>query len=363
MVDTQCDAGTTDSALQILLSSHSALQNVVAFIGPDCGEAAKTAAAATAADERAFPIISAGATASSLSNSSIYPTFARVVPASNIYDTSVLYAAAKYSWATKTQNRAGIVFTAPDSMGEEAAAAMNETAKMLGINIIAGASFPRNSSADIILSAVAVLQQSSVETVIIAAPVPETRGGFAAIATLRANESHWAPRMILSNEAIGAESQNFPATLNGAQGYLTVLPGPYPLCSTTAAFNAKFPGANRWATFAYDSVLLLAYAVAAAVAEADEQKNEVTPAAVSAQLRLVTVLDGVTGKIYILPGTNDRGGATRLEVMNLQGENVTAQHDFAVVGECICDAATYPPLTAHVFHGEIQWPPFASSSI
>ena len=41
-------------------------------------------------------------------------------------------------------NRAGIIFTSPDSMGTEAAAAINSTAAALGINIVVGASIPRN---------------------------------------------------------------------------------------------------------------------------------------------------------------------------------------------------------------------------
>ena len=144
-----------------------------------------------------------------------------------------------------------------------------------------------------------------------------------------------------------------------AKGYLTVLPGPYP--STAASeFAAAFTAAtgraeaNKWATFAYDSVLLLAAAIAQA--KKTNPSARATLESVANAARSVTVTSGITGTAYIVPGTNDRGGLTRLELQNLQGPNVTAQQDFAVVGECLCDPETESGVIAHAYHGEIVWP-------
>ena len=158
-VDTMCDPTVAAAAVADLLDDEAAMADVVGFLGPDCGEAAEAAATATAEDGRGLVVVSAGATASSLSDPAAYPTFVRVVPAAALYDSAVVYAAARYGFVTRAGNRAGVVFTAPDAMGEEAAAAMNATAAALGLRVGAGSSFPRNSSAAAVEAAGDVLRR------------------------------------------------------------------------------------------------------------------------------------------------------------------------------------------------------------
>ena len=354
VLDTKCDGDVAaDLVGQYLAQTPS--KKLIAFLGPDCGEAAVSGTNAAAADGGGLTIISAGATADSLGNSTDYPNFVRVAPAAALYDSSVVYTAARFSWFRDA--KAGIVYT-NDTMGTGSAAAMNATAQALGVQVVVGVSIARNSASADVLESVAMLKKGGAETIFIAAPVPETRSVFSALHNLS-----WAPLAVLSNEAVGGEMQNDTAAVEGAQGYLTMLPEPYP-SAEARSFAAAFTSltgravANAWSTYAHDSVLLLG----AALAHVISSNTTVTPGAVGEALRAVTVENGVTGEIYVQSGTNNRAGATRLAILNLQGPNVTSQQDFQVVGEALCDPeAESGHVEAHAWHGEIVWPDYLSS--
>ncbi len=300
---------------------------------------------ANVAKQYGVPVISNGANASMLSSVKNFPWFVRVVAPSEAYEGYLIDVAAHFG-----VTEIGYFYTT-DAWGLGARKVIREYAERRGIRILQEYGFPRGSDFATIESYVAEVKNAGIQHIVITGPTPDTVTVFRALNALDMNKpgySFYAAEMISADES--------PEAVNGSLGYLA----PMAMLETTKqqqnfqrALESRLdqtvdPSSKAffYGALSYDHIFAVANAIRAIKVDGQTVNRE----NMMAYLRLMD-FEGVTGRISLVPGTNDRANMP-LQIFNSHGYKADGKTvNFVSVG-------SVNPLTGELSLNEelILWP-------
>eukprot|EP00039_Didymoeca_costata_P008534 m.113182 g.113182 ORF g.113182 m.113182 type:complete len:407 (-) comp14122_c0_seq5:3099-4319(-) len=332
VVDTQCNPENVANATMMLLNKGAQV-----IIGPDCSQPAEIALNTIIGNaqngEPLVPLVSAGSNARSLSNSTKFPNFLRIVPGTTNFEGTLIAVLQRYGFSSFA------IASTTDAFGQDGGDVYEEFGTAANMTVLKRESFARNSSHDVLYSAMQSIKSTGAKVIMLSMPVPDTAAVFTVCGELNmtANHSYY----FFGNEPLGEESsQRAPAV--AAYNHFTLLPDAYPsqmLSTFLQDFRSKYSHTpDLWGIFAYDVVALISKGC-----EAISKGEKLLPS-----LRAVNFY-GITGQISFEDGTNNRK-FTRLVYMNLQGSNTTNKQDYVTVGRYEMDAKV------HVYQNEAVSP-------
>jgi len=285
-------------------------KGIVAMVGADCsGPAVKIARVGA---KYKIPTISYGSNAESLSSVKNFPYFIRVVSPSSVIDTS-LVRTAKY-FGAKTIS----IFHTTDAWGMGGMESASEEAKKQGLKIDT-CGYPRNTNFYKVFTWLSNKKAMGIKHFAIIMPVPDTYTVYMAAKSLGMTKPGY---YFYSSEMLSAD--NPPKGIYAAIGSFAPkakMPEGKKideLREKLSKVEGKKIDANDvtfyWGVMGYDNI----WAVAHAIKEAkDDGVTNITGEKLMPYLRKINY-DGLSGKISIRPGTNDRA-AMDLSIMNLRG--------------------------------------------
>lgn len=273
-------------------------KGILALTGADCSGPA--VAIAEVASVYEIPVISNGANASELSDRERFPYFVRVVTPSEAYEGYLVDLAAYFG-----VNEIACFHTT-DAWGLGARRVIHERAEQRGIAILDEEGFARDTPYARILERLRVVRDAGARHIVMTGPTPDTVTLFRALHELGMNRpgySIYAAEMISADEA--------PEAVEGSLGYfapMTYLAPSAELSRFRRALEADLgkpvdPDSKAffYGALSYDHIFLVAHAIVAAKREGEA----VTPRGLMRHLRAAD-FRGATGRVAIVPGTNDR---------------------------------------------------------
>ena len=285
-------------------------KGILALTGADCSGPAVEMA--RVAERFRIPVISNGANASSLSSISDFPYFVRVVTPSEAYEGHLIDVAARF----RIQKIAHLYTT--DAWGIGARDVIRDFSARRGVEIALQFGFERDTDYQTVESYVRAVRDSDVRAIVMTGPTPDTVSVFKAIQALGLNRPGFA---IFAAEMISADES--PEAVEGSLGYFAPMTRLLPSGRLTRFHTALESSIGReidtsskaffYGALSYDHIFMVAHAIAAL----KSSNQPVSPDSLMVELRRVD-FDGVTGRINIVPGTNDRG-AMPVVIMNSHG--------------------------------------------
>ncbi len=318
-------------------------KGILALTGADCSGPAVEMARVGAQYE--IPVISNGANASMLSSSEEFPYFVRVVTPSEQYEGYLIAVAAHFGVEEIA------FFHTTDAWGLGAKNVIHEYAKQRGITIVQEYGYPRDTPYEVIKAHVEKVKQAGIRHIVNTSPTPDTVTMFRALNELGMNQpgySLYAAEMISADEA--------PEAVAGSLGYFApmaqLVPSPT-LSRFTAALEKRLgtpvaPSSKAffYAALSYDHMLAVGYAIR----DTKKAGEDVTSQNLMKYLRKMD-FDGATGRVSLVPGTNDRAGLP-VQILNSHGYQADGKTvDFVSVG-------SVDPMTGRLTLDEsaIVWP-------
>ncbi|GAU08160.1 ABC transporter substrate-binding protein [Desulfoplanes formicivorans] len=285
-------------------------KNIIAMVGADCsGPAVKIAKVGA---KYKIPTISYGSNAESLSSVENFPYFIRVVSPSSVIDTSLIRTAQHFGAKTIS------IFHTTDAWGMGGMESAAAEAKKLGLKAdICG--YPRNTNFYKVFTWLSRKKAMGIKHFAIIMPVPDTYTVYMAAKSLGMTKSGY---YFYSSEMLSAD--NPPKGIYAAIGSFAPkakMPEGKKidqLREKLSKVEGKIIDANDvtfyWGVMGYDNIWAVAHAIKLAK---DDGVTNITGEKLMPYLRKINY-EGLSGKISIRPGTNDRA-AMDLNIMNLRG--------------------------------------------
>jgi len=258
------------------------------------------------------PVISNGANASMLSDLQQFPWFVRVVAPSEAYEGYLMDVAVHFGVKEIAY------FYTTDAWGLGAKKVIHDYADRNGIRILKEYGFPRDTNEATITEYAAEVKDAGIRHIVMTGPTPDTVTLFRALHTLDMNQpgfTLYAAEMISLDEA--------PEAVRGSLGYFAPMIQLMPtenLARFRLALAARLgrevdPNAKAffYGALSYDHIMAVAHAIKAIQDDGKTVNRENT----MAYLRRVD-FDGVTGRISLVQGTNDRGNMP-VQIVNSHG--------------------------------------------
>lgn len=285
-------------------------KEILVLTGADCSgpavEMAKVAA------RYKVPVISSGANASMLSSAEEFPWFIRVVTPSEAYEGYLIDVAAHFGVT-------GIAyFYTTDAWGLGAREVIHEYADRNDIQILKEYGFARDTDGETIQRYMAEVKHTGIKHIVMTGPTPDTVTVFRALHALEMNQPGYS---IYAGEMISADED--PAAVQGSLGYfapMTMLPDSEKLSQFKTALEERLgrsvdPNSKAffYGALSYDHIL----AVGHAIAEIKKDSKIVDRKTMMQYLRKMD-FEGATGRISLVPGTNDRANMP-VQIFNSHG--------------------------------------------
>ncbi len=272
------------------------------------------------------PVISNGANASMLSSQEDFPWFVRVVTPSEAYEGYLIDVAAHFGIAEIAY------FHTTDAWGLGAKKVIHNYADRRDIKILKEFGFPRDTDYATIEAYVREVRDAGIRHIVMTGPTPDTVRLFRALHVLDMNQpgyTFYAAEMISSDEE--------PQAVHGSLGYfapMAQLVASGKLTAFKSALEQRLgepvdPAAKAffYGALSYDHILAVAYAIKAI----KDDGADVTPKNMMVYLRKMDFA-GVTGRITLVPGTNDRASMP-VQIFNSHGyKSDDKTVDFVSVG-------------------------------
>ena len=285
-------------------------KDILVLTGADCSGPAVEIAAIAARFE--VPVISNGANASMLSSQEDFPWFVRVVPPSEAYEGYLIDVAAYFDVAGFAY------FHTTDAWGLGAKKVIHDHARQNGVEILQEYGFPRDTSFATIKSYMTAVRDAGIRHIVMTGPTPDTVTLFRTLHALDMNRpgySFYAAEMISADEE--------PQAVRGSLGYFApmakLVPAPM-LVEFQRALEARLElavdtdsKAFFYGALSYDHI----FAVAHAIRAIRDDKEIVNRSNMMSYLRRMDFA-GATGRITLVPGTNDRANMP-LQIFNSHG--------------------------------------------
>jgi len=325
-------------------------KDILVLTGADCSGPA--VAIAKVGEKYRIPVISNGANASMLSSPEAFPYFVRVVTPSEQYDGYLMDVAAHFGVKEIA------LFHTTDAWGLGAKNVVHEFARARDIRIAKEYGYPRDTPYEDVRAHLKEVKQAGIRHIVNTSPTPDTVTMFRALHELGMNVpgySFYAAEMISADEA--------PEAVRGSLGYFApmseLVPSPklteFSRALETRLGKAVEPTSKAffYGALSYDHMLAVGYALR-------DLKNaglDVTGPNMMTFLRKMD-FDGATGRVSLVPGTNDRANMP-VQIFNSHGYEADGKTvDFVSVGRV--DPAT-GRLTmnedAIVWPGNVTTPP------
>jgi len=267
---------------------------------------------ARAAARYGVPVISNGANASMLSSREDFPWFVRVVTPSEAYEGYLIDVAAHFGVTEIAY------FHTTDAWGVGARRVIHEFSDRNNVKILKEYGFARGTNYETIEAYVREVRDAGIRHVVMTGPTPDTVSLFRALHALDMNRpgyTFYAAEMISSDEE--------PQAVHGSLGYfapMTQLVASAKLSGFRRALETRLgkpvdPDAKAffYGALSYDHILAVAHAIKAIKDDA----AAVTRANMMIYLRKMD-FEGATGRISLLPGTNDRASMP-VQIFNSHG--------------------------------------------
>lgn len=296
---------------------------ILALTGVDCSEPAL--AIAKVAGRKKIPAISNGANASELSDAAALPYFLRVVTPSENYDGHLIELAAHVGVKEL------VFFHTNDAWGLGAHKVVMEYAKKYAVAIPEIVAYERDTSVEALIDILKPLKDRGHTSFIITAPTPDTVTVFKALHALNMNSKGCH---IFAAEMISADETH--EAVYGSFGYIAPMTKLFdtPLLADFTERFARYADeevdtaskAFAYAAISYDHIFLVAHGIRALLNDG----KVVNPENLMPALRKVD-FQGVTGRVAIIPETNDRA-YMGVEFLNNQGYKEDGSVYFVPVG-------------------------------
>jgi len=285
-------------------------KNILVLTGADCSGPAVEIANMAAKYE--VPVISNGANASALSSSEEFPWFVRVVTPSEAYEGYLIDVAAHFGITDIAY------FYTTDAWGLGARNVIHDYADRRGIRIQKEFAFPRDTDEATISGYLAEVKKAGIRHIVMTGPTPDTVMLFRGLDALEMNAPGYS---IYAAEMISADEGR--AAVEGSLGYfapMTMLVDSEILRRFKASLESRLgrevdsnSKAFFYAALSYDHILAVAHAITAAKGDGENVDRQV----VMKYLRAMD-FDGATGRISLVPGTNDRASMP-VQIFNSHG--------------------------------------------
>jgi len=285
-------------------------KDILVLTGADCSGPAVEIARVAARYE--VPVISNGANASSLSSAEEFPWFVRVVTPSEAYEGYLVDVAAHIG-----VSEIGYLHTT-DAWGLGARRVIHDYAQRRDITIAKEFGFPRDTEYATVESYLSEIKDAGIRHIIMTGPTPDTVTVFRGLHRLGMNKpgfTFYAAEMISADEDSEA--------VKGSLGYfapMTMLVESHELAHFREQLERRLGRAvdpNSKAFFygalSYDHILAVAHAIRA-IRNDDKPVNR---ANMMVYLRAMNFA-GATGRISLVPGTNDRANMP-VQIFNSHG--------------------------------------------
>jgi ABC-type branched-subunit amino acid transport system substrate-binding protein len=285
-------------------------KDILVMTGADCSSPAIEIANVGA--RYGVPVISNGANASVLTSEEAFPWFVRVVTPSEAYEGYLIDVAAHFGVT-------GIgYFYTTDAWGLGARQVIHDHAKRRDIEIMQEFGFPRDTDYETIAEYLMEIGSAGIRHIVMTGPTPDTVTVFRALHALgmnRPGNTIYAAEMISADES--------PEAVLGSLGYfapMTMLPESekqQAFLRVLASRRGHAIDPNSKAFFygalSYDHIL----AVAHTIKSVKDDGKPVTRQNMMTYLRAMD-FEGVTGRISLVPGTNDRANMP-VQIFNSHG--------------------------------------------
>ena len=285
-------------------------KDLLAMVGVDCSGPAEKIA--RVGEKYRVPCISYGANAESLSSTEDFPYFVRVVCPSSATDT-VLVRLAQQMGAKEIG-----IFHTTDAWGMGGMETSVAEAKKLKLET-AVCGYPRNTNFYKVMTWLSRQKAKGVKHFVIIMPVPDTYTVYMAAKSLGMIKPEYCfyssemlsadnpPKAIYSAMGSFAIKARMPVgdEINGLRGRLSKVVG-----KEIDPNDVTF----YWGVMGYDCIWAVAHAIKLAK---DDGVTDLTSEKLMPYLRKIDY-NGLSGKIALTPGTNDRA-AMDLDIVNLQG--------------------------------------------
>ena len=299
-------------------------KNVLAITGADCSGPAVEIA--NMAANYGVPVISNGANASVLSSSSDFPWFIRVVTPSEAYEGYLIDVADHFG-----VSEIAYLHTT-DAWGLGARRVIREYANRHKIAIAREFGFPRETAYEEIENYMREIRDAGIHHVVMTGPTPDTVRVFRALHRLDMNQpgyTNYAAEMISADEGSDA--------VQGSLGYfapMTMIEDSPIVAQFQASLEKRLGRAVDptskaffYGALSYDHMLAVAHAMRAIKDDGQEVHRE----NLMQYLREID-FDGVTGRVSLVPGTNDRAGMP-VQIVNSHGYRTDGETvEFVSVG-------------------------------
>ncbi len=299
-------------------------QEILALTGVDC-----SGPAVHIADEAAkwkIPAISYGVNASEFSDVERFPYFLRVVTPSDIFDGYLLVLASLL-------NIKNLVFChTNDSWGLGAKKVILEFAEKHGVTIDHIVNYERDAELADMVSQIKPFKEQGCKNYLIIAPTPDTVTVFKAFHELDMNQEGYR---IFAGEMVSADEN--PDAIYGSYGYIAPMTKLFPsdllsdftnrfevFCGEAVDISSK---AFAFAALSYDHIFVVAHGIKLLL----DNKVPVTAENLMEYMRKVDFA-GVTGRVAVTDGTNDRA-YMGVSFLNNQGYNEDGTVKFVPVGD------------------------------
>ena len=285
-------------------------KDILALTGADCSGPAVEMA--RIAGQYGVPVISNGANASALSSTKEFPWFVRVVTPSEQYEGYLIDVAANFGV------RRIAYFHTNDAWGLGARRVIREYAAKNAVAIVQEFGFDRDTPMEQIVPALTRAKDAGLRHIVMTGPTPDTVTVFRGLHKLDMNQPGYS---IYAAEMISADEGAEPVA--GSVGYfapMTMLPESPELSKFQELLEARLgtqvdPDSKAffYGALSYDHILAVTHAIRAA----KEAGDAVNRANLMRHLRAIDFA-GATGRVSIVPGTNDRGHMA-VQIFNGQG--------------------------------------------
>ena len=317
-------------------------QQVLAITGVDCSGPAVHIA--NEAAKWKIPAVSYGVNASEFSNVEEFPYFLRVVTPSDIFDGYLLVLAAHLGIKNM------IFCHTTDSWGTGAKKIILEFAEKYGVTLDHIVAYERDTSVADMIEIIRPFKEQEHKNYLIIAPTPDTVTVFKSFDALNMNQKDVR---IFAGEMVSADEK--PDSIYGAYGYIAPMTKLFE-SEILSDFTTRFQSligekvditskAFAFAALSYDHILLIAHGIKLML----DNKIEVTSENLMTYMKKVD-FSGVTGRVAITEGTNDRA-YMGVAFLNNQGYAEDGKVKFVPVGSLNPDSGE---ITFK--HQAVKWP-------
>lgn len=318
-------------------------KDILVLTGADCSGPAVEIA--NVAAKHNVPVISNGANASALSSAKDFPWFVRVVTPSEAYEGYLIDVAAHFGVDEIAY------FYTTDAWGLGAREVIHDYASRRDIKIRQEFAFARDTDQATITDYLSEVKNAGIRHIVMTGPTPDTVTVFRGLKALDMNRPGYS---IYASEMISADEGS--AAVEGSLGYfapMTMMVDSEMMRRFKSSLEARLNDevdinskAFFYGALSYDHILAVAHAIKALRDDGESVSRE----SMMHALRKMD-FDGATGRISLVPGTNDRANMP-VQIFNSHGYKQGQKTvQFVPVGSV--DPAT-GQLT--IDEGSIVWP-------